>query len=306
MLQRLTLLLCGLLACSAFGAESKLDEAKRHFLKGKELYDDGDLAGALNEMERSYAAASNFKLLYNIGQIQAQQQNYSAALKNFRQYLVDGGAEVTDARRAEVLKEIDKFRTRVAELTVLTPDGAEVTVDDVVVGKAPLGGPVVVNIGKRKVAASLPNHVPATKIVDVVGLEAVTVSLQPQALVAPSDGSVNISRAEPVVEKRLPVWVPWAGAGALTVATVVVGLLAASAWDAQVKLMATFGITSAKQNSAAELTRSRALVADILGITAGAAILGSVIYTAVSFGSDGQKTVRLSPTLGGLSVSGVF
>lgn len=294
-------------------AETKADEARKHFNRSKELFDDGDFAASLNELERAYAAVPNVKLLYNIGHVQGLLQNYAEALKTFRRFLVEGGAEITEARRGEVLREIDKFRVRVAELTISAPDGAEIAIDDVVIGKAPLAEPVTVNIGRRKVSAALANHFPVSRVVAVAGLESVNVKLTMQSMLADATTRTAVNSVERVATTApatpkgsapLPVWVPWAGAVLLGGGSAVVGALAGGASKTQTTLIDTFGTTRPQLDAALSKTRTLALTTDILlGCTA-AAVVGSIIYTIIRL--TDQQVVALGFGGSSLVLSGTF
>ncbi len=318
-LDRLALLAAltgALLAAAAEPVRSPAEEARRHFQLSKDLYADGDLPGALNELERSYAAVPNYKLLYNMGQIQAQLQNHAAALRSFQRFLGERNATISDARRAEVQREIDKLRTRVAELTIVTvPAGAEVSVDDVPMGKSPLPGPLTVNGGRRRVTATLQNHFPAVRQVDVVGLDALTVKLELQPVVAEPAATAaapataapgaTTERAAPAVtaqvaeaKGRFPLWIPWVGTGVLAAGAGVAGVMTAVSTAQQAKLKGTFPITAAQQDAAASATRGWALATDVLTGAAVAAAAGSLAFTLlrgpdappppVSLGVDGR------------------
>lgn len=309
---RLTIVVCIVLSAASAHAESKADEAKRHFSRSKELYEDGDFVGALNELERAYTAVPNFKLLFNIAQIQAQTQNYAGALRSYRRFLLEGGSEVPDSRRAEVLKEVDKFRTRVAELTIVCSEGAEVSVDDVVVGKAPLADPVTVNIGRRKISATLPNHFPVTKFVDVAGLDMLNVKLEFQSVVTQSAGDpAKVAQVDKAVEpakpaRPLPAWVPWIGAVALGGATAAMGIVSLNSSKEQTALLNTYGVTRAQLDAAASKTRTQALVTDILGGCTAAAAVGSLLYTLFRPSDDTPPAVSLGLSVNSLFVSGSF
>ncbi len=302
---RLIPLLIGVaLAAPSLAAETRAEEAKRHFARSKELYEDGDFVASLNELERAYAAVPNFKLLYNIGQIQAQLQNYAAALKSFRQFLADGGSEVSEARRAEVLREIEKFRIRVAELTISSVDGAEIAIDDVVVGKAPLSGPVRINVGRRKLTATLADHFPVTKYVEVAGLDQLNVKLDLQPVVTASRSAATrpplaVVKDEP--SARLPAWVPWVGTAALGAGTAVVGVLAFQSSAEQKKLLGTYGITRNQLDAVSSRTRTEALITDILAGCTAAAAIGSLLFTLLRAPDAPAPTVSV-----GLSSNAVF
>jgi PEGA domain len=307
------LIISMLLSLVAHGVEpvkGNVDEAKKHSQRSRELYEDGDMAGALNELSRSYAIIPNYKLLYNMGQIQAQQLNHAGALKSFQDFLKEGGVEIPEARRLEVQKEIEKLRTRVGQIEiVVNVSGAEISVDEVVVGVSPLAFPVVVNGGKRKVSVSLQNHFPQSKIVDVLGLETAKVQLELQSIatVAPEKQPVSVIEDAKPKTPAFPIWIPWAATGALAVGTVVSGIVTLGAQTKQKQLIETFGISADQQSAAQAATRTGALVTDILGAATIAAGIGSLIYT-VTRGSDAapQTITSLGIDGNGIVVTGAF
>jgi hypothetical protein len=164
----------------ARGAEpdTHAQEASRHFHRGVELSEESDWRAALIEFERAYAIEPNFHVLYDIGQCRYQLHDYPGALEAFKSYLADGGELVSPERRATVQSDIDSLKGRVAFLRILTREvGAEVSVDDVVVGTTPLAAPVAVSAGRHKVAASKAGDSGEVRYVDVAGEEAVNVTL---------------------------------------------------------------------------------------------------------------------------------
>ncbi len=287
-------------------------EAKKHFQRSKDLYEEGDFAGSLREVERSYALVPNYKLLFNIGQIHAQTQDYAAALKSFKKFLVDGGDDIAESRRADVLKEVDRLRTRVAELTIIVNQpGADVAIDDVPVGVSPLPGPVTVNVGRRKVTATLGNHFPFTKLVEVAGLDQLNVKVDLMPLVTTPVATTPTTTPEPTpalmavaptpIAKpfRLPLWLPWVGAGALAAGAGVVSALAWQSSGSQRRLVDMYGVTRATLDAAATRTRTLAMVAD--GLWAGTAAVGvaALLYTLFRSPDDPpqpQGTLTLIPT----------
>ncbi|MBI5547551.1 MAG: hypothetical protein HY901_27020 [Deltaproteobacteria bacterium] len=303
-----------------------IEQAKKHFQLSKELYDEGNFYAALNELQRSHELVPNYKLLYNLGQIHAQLQDYSNAILSFRRFLVEGGGEVPDARRLEVLKEIEKLQVRVAEMTIESESGAEISVDDVAMGKAPLPGPLTVNVGRRKVTASMVGFFPATRFVDISGLDRLTVKMTLQPMVtttaeqkrespAVSDEAL-IAKVEP--PQKLPLWLPWTGTGLLVVGTAVSGILAKQSADDLEAKRATYPLDAQSGpetlRELASTTRTRALITDILGGCAAAAAIASTLYTLLR-ASDGEAAPAGNPTPqafsigvgpGGVAVAGSF
>lgn len=68
---------------------SAIEEAKRHFAKGKELYDAGDKKGAVEEFKEAYKLTRNPLLLYNIGLVYDELGDGSLALHYYQKFLSD-------------------------------------------------------------------------------------------------------------------------------------------------------------------------------------------------------------------------
>jgi hypothetical protein len=153
-------------------------EASKHFQHGVELSEDGDWRAAVIEFERAYAIAPNFRVLYDIGQCHYQLHDYPAALDAFRRYLAEGQALVPSERRAKVESDVDSLKGRVASLRLsANVDGAEVGVDDMVIGTTPIAAPVVVSAGRHKLTASKAGLPAVVRYVDIAGEETLDVAL---------------------------------------------------------------------------------------------------------------------------------
>ena len=92
-------------------------EVDERFRRGVEFYQAGDYKLALIEFERVYQIAPSYKYLYNIGQVNLQLNNYARAQIALRDYLCGGGSEIAEARRAEVLGDLEGLRKRTAQRT---------------------------------------------------------------------------------------------------------------------------------------------------------------------------------------------
>lgn len=160
--------------------KAQQQEAATRFKKGLELFKEGDYHAALIEFRRANELAPNFNVLYNIGQVYFQLQDYPNALTSLQRYLEEGGNGIPASRRADVEKDINKLKARVAtlEITSAVPD-ADVTIDDVAVGKTPLSKPIMVSAGRHKVTISKSGFTPATKIVEIASAEKQPVALDP-------------------------------------------------------------------------------------------------------------------------------
>jgi hypothetical protein len=206
---------------------SPTDEAIARFKRGLELYGDQDYAGARVEFRRAYELSPNYRVLFNIGQVCFQLNDYACALGSFEKYLAEGGEEIASERRAEVQRDIDKLQTRVGRLEIVTnvPD-VDVSVDDVYIGRTPLEQSLIVSTGKRRIAASKPGRISVVKIVDVAGTDSLRIALD-----LPDANPPPIAEAPPPPPPTPSRWttLSWVGVGtaaALGVASGVTGVMA--------------------------------------------------------------------------------
>ncbi len=106
-------------------------------------------------MQRAYDMSGNAALLFDLGQIQYQLQDYPGALSAFTKYLASNKGEIPPARVDEVQKDIERLKGRIGSLRITSNKrGAQILVDDVVVGTAPLSEPVLVGAGRHKILAT--------------------------------------------------------------------------------------------------------------------------------------------------------
>lgn len=296
----------------------QLEEAQRRYERGKEFYEESDFSAALVEFQRAYELAPSYRLLYSIAQVQYQLQDYPGALRSFQQYLQEGQADITAQRREEVQREVERLRSRVAFLDIVTqPVGARVSVDDQPVGRTPLSEPVMVSAGRRKVTAELPGEPPVTRMVDVAGQDSVQVKLdfapppaQKPAAVTEPVASAPVAtpglaaRAEP---RGFP-WKMWTATGALAVGAGVTAVLANGAASDLKTQRDTFGVTRAQLDDASSNAKTLALTSDIL---TGATVVAAGISAFMTF-SGGSSSEASAPSVtvgvgpGSVGVAGAF
>lgn len=204
---------------------ANMEEARKHYERGLQLTNEENYEAALVEMERAYQLAPSYRIQYNLGRIHRQLNNYSAALRAYETYLQEGGANIPSERRAEVEKDLTVLKTRIASIEVVTNvPGADVSIDDVPIGKTPLTRTVVVNPGRRRVSASKPGYAPAAQVVTVAGTDALVVRLDLVDLRRPAERPVDYG-------PRNRALVGWGITGALTITSVVMGVVALNAND---------------------------------------------------------------------------
>ncbi|HRI72204.1 MAG TPA: PEGA domain-containing protein, partial [Polyangium sp.] len=165
-------------AAAAEPTKEAKEEASRRFQRGRELFNEGDYRTALVEFRRAYELAPNYVVLYNIGNVQFQLSDYAGALDSFEKYLAQGGANIDPKRKADVDKDIEKLRSRVARVEISTsvPD-ADVTIDDLPIGKTPFGKSIVLNPGRHRIVAVKEGRVTASQTVDVASGDTPSVKL---------------------------------------------------------------------------------------------------------------------------------
>jgi hypothetical protein len=170
-------------------------EARMRFDLGIKLFNDGDNAGALAEFERANRLLPNPVVLYNIGLVYAAMGRSVDAVTTLDQVLASPGA-VTGEKLVRARATRDQQAQRIAELWITTSVPAAVDVDGVVVGQAPLPGPIKVTSGVHQVGAVATGYVPARKEVTVAGGTREDVTLSPAPM--------QILMAHSIVRTHLP------------------------------------------------------------------------------------------------------
>ncbi len=265
------------------GPSDTVTEARAHFRKGLELYQDGDYRAALIELERAYALEPRYRLLYNLGQVAYALRNYVDAEKYFTEYLEKGKDEIAADRRADVEGDLERLRGRIATVRFqANRPGARITIDDRTLGVATNVTPVRVSAGAHHVTAELSGYAPVHQEVEVVGGDELTVTLAfgPRLSDAPGAGQkANDSGV------RWPLWTGIA-TGAFGIAAGAMGYWAIqdqNAYDAALGRRTSRG----ELDDIAGRARTKALLSDVF---LGTAIVGGVVTVILLVtGSKSEK-----------------
>ena len=150
-------------------SETLTGEAKADYEAGKLLFGDGDYAGAEIKLQSAYDKSQDARLLWNVAACEKQQRHYAKTIALVHRYLDTGGALLTDQDRAEAKALLDAIESFTVKLTIVTEPGAEISIDDEVVGTAPLDHPIVVDLGNRKISVKKAGFKDAVKEVPVGG-----------------------------------------------------------------------------------------------------------------------------------------
>jgi len=208
------------------GTPASTEQARQHFSRGVELYKEGSLDAALAEFEKAYEEKSDYRLLYNLGQVQSERQDYAAAIRYFRKYLQDGATEIAPDRRAAVEESLRSHLARVAEVWVTTNVASgELLVDGFVVERLPLTAAVQVNAGIRELNVRAGGRAGTPRRLTLVGggTERLRIEVESAPPVATDEPipAANTSHALP-----LKAWVAFGAAGLLAGSAVGFGWMA--------------------------------------------------------------------------------
>ena len=287
-------------------------EAHRRFQRATELFEENNLAGALAEFRRAYSIAPTYKILYNIGQLCYLLQDFPCAFDSLTRYLGQGGNEVSGPRREEVQRDLARLQPRVAKLRILADQpGAEVTVDNVSVGRTPLSDPVLVVAGRPQIRVTLAGHVPVTRVVEVAGMDTATVEVQ----LALADPTAPPTRAEPVVvaaaptaaprEARAPTPVfPWIATGVLAAGAGTTGALALWSSSDLEKKRGQVPADEADLDRRSRRTRGLAIATDVL---LGATVVAAGVATYLTITRPARReSFAVSVGPGSVEIAGSF
>ena len=287
------------------GNDERAQEARVRYERGMQLYGEGASEGALVEFERAYQLAPSYKLLYNIALIRLQLNDYAQALKGFQEYLAEGGTEIPSVRRSEVERHLANLKSKVGRVELITgARGADVLVDDVVVGRTPLTEPLVLNPGRRRITISR-GGLSSTSVVAIAGQDSLKVEL---SLDTPTPTPTPTAQARvaapqksaPASPSRAPMYVSWSITAGLAAATTVVGILALGAMSDLEEERRTVPTTRAELDAAEQKMMNLAVATDVLlgaTVIAGATAMYFTLSKPSTEGSSGQGVrVGFGPT----------
>lgn len=283
-----------------------------HFQRGVDLYREGSYDGALVEFERFLELTGNYKILYNIAQVQVQRHEYVEAVARFEEYLRRGAAAIPAERRQSVKDDIKDLSYRIAKLDVdLNVDGAQLFIDGRLYGTSPFVDPLQVNVGTLRLRIEKVGYSALDRTVSVVGGERTRVILK---LVeepaggenAPSVVAVPVGASAPR-RNYTPFWVGLSTTVALAAATTTFGILSLSARSLLDERLGSQPGDSKRIESARDKLRLRAMLTDGFGIATLLAA-GTTVYFLLDAAEErpaGPATAfGISP--GAVRVSGTF
>jgi tetratricopeptide (TPR) repeat protein len=202
-------------------------QAHQRFETGMKLYEDGDFSLALLEFERAYALIPEYRVLYNIGQLNIQLGRYARAVKRLRQYLVEAGPRVSEERRKAVESDLEMLAARTATMFVhVNVAGAEIALDNDVIGSSPMHEPALVDAGEHRLSVRKRGYETRTESVALTGRDHATFTFnllqeqQPSSIARTVviDHPSGVSTDTAAIRRAQLLTAGWAGTGLLGIA----------------------------------------------------------------------------------------
>jgi len=279
--------------------------------QGTKLYQQGDVAGALEKFNAAYAAYPSPKLMFNIAQANRDLGRPVEALEAFEKFLA-GAADASSETVADVRRSVAELQGRLGRIQIdCETAGAEVSVDGKSVGLTPLPDPIWATPGHHQVTAKHASAAPAIEDADVSAgsVSTVTMRMLPLAVpvVAPAPkaaSSFDVQAAPPSSSTSEGWWLgrkwTWVAAGStvlLAAGAITAGALMQSKFDS---LRSSCGAGNPDRpgcsQSDIDSVTSRQTMANVFwGLTAAAAVT-----TGVLFFVEGRP-VSAAPMAGGVT-----
>ncbi|MBN2527976.1 MAG: tetratricopeptide repeat protein [Deltaproteobacteria bacterium] len=294
---------------------SSKSDAIASFKRGVQSFDNKDFEGALAAFQKAFELNPSWKLLYNIAHCQAALKLYGLAVVTFERYLAEGGDNVPEVRRDEVLDELGRMRKMIGDIEIVAPEGVDVYVDDIHRGVTPLPAPVSVSAGRMHTIVLKENDEVLLTVEKIVRGETVSeVMYEPRkTLEEPVASSPAVDQEPPKVEMKFtapvqtgrrklspaPFWVAAGTTAVLGGATVALVVLVGNGKDNQ----------SSKADADTLNTMRKIGIGTLFG-TAGAGITAAILAAFTNFRGDRLSTPPVSvygtPSEGGLVLLGSF
>jgi len=283
---------------------TEVTEARQRFARGVDLYKEGSFDAAFAEFTKAYELVPNYRVLFNLAQVQSERHDYVASLQLFEKYLKEGGNEISAERREQVGREITALKGRVAQLTVAADvEGAELLIDGVSAGTLPLKEPVLVSAGVRQIQIRKSGYETTTRTETIAGGDAPHYDFKLVAVpgaaasAAATPASSELAGLPPEPEKassNAPFWITLATTAVFTGGAITFGVLAHNADQKLDKELDTFPMNQSSVDDARSTLKQDALLTDIM---TGAAVVsgGFCLYFALSHSSGHSSSGQSKP-----------
>jgi hypothetical protein len=293
--------------------DATVSMARSHFQRGVALYRSGAYDAALAEFSRAYESAPNYRILYNLAQIQAQRQDFVQALELFERYLEAGAGDLPPGRAESVHAEIVELSQRTSRLRVdSNVDGARLYVNDRPGIALPLEHPLVLNAGIHRLRVEKSGYVDAARTVTLAGGDDLSLTLDPDPELeldeAPRRAELPVAIPDPPPAARTALWASLAATGALAGAALTFGVLTNRANSELSDRLTRYPANRASVEAERDRVRTLALVTDTFGVAAAAAAGLSAFFYFSSHDDKATSGLRaqIGPGASSLSWAGEF
>lgn len=291
--------------------EYGVDDASERFRRGVEAYREGSYDAAFAEFSKAYEIAPDYRVLYNLAQVQAERHNYAAALKFADDYLKHGEGQIAADRLEQVRTWLTQLKARVAILWVQCPLAtAEILIDGLPAAVLPLNTPLIVNAGVHQLQLRKQGYETVTRELTIAGGEKVLVELPmplelgiapatvvavettPEPELSAPDNALKVPEP-PAARSRTPFWISVISTAVLAGGVVTFGALAASLDSELDRELARIPADQARIDDLRSGLKRDAALAD--GFTVAAVIgAGVSLYFALTDGAP-EKPARRTP-----------
>jgi hypothetical protein len=160
-------------------SETLTGGAKADYEAAKLLYGDGDHAGALVKFQSAFDQSKDPRLLWNMAACEKNLRHYAKVMALVDRYLKEGGSLLVEQDRRDAKDLLGAIESFTAALTLeVSEAGAEVSIDDEVVGSTPLGKPIIVDLGVRRIKVKKEGFREASLSVPIGGSKEVSQSVK--------------------------------------------------------------------------------------------------------------------------------
>lgn len=296
---------------SGAGVEFGTDDARERFRRGVDFYREGSYDAALAEFTKAYEIAPDYRVLYNLAQVQSERHDYAAALKLVDDYVKRGQGEISEDRLEQVRSWMPQLKSRVGVLWVdCQLSDLELLIDGLPATKLPQTTPLLVNAGVHQLQLRRRGFESVTREVVIAGGEKVRVELPAPVEMGASSTTVvsveTLPEPAPAVDltphaaaasvDRTPLWISLISTAVLAGGAVTFGALASSS-DAE--LDRELARLPADRRRVSDLRSQIQLDAALCDVFAVAAVVsaGISLYFALSDSAETPHSSRNAPSV---------
>lgn len=134
-------------------SEEAVEKARQLFAEGSKDYQQKQYAKAYVSYVASWALKQHYATAANLADCEIHLGKYRDAAEHLA-YAIRLGPKDDAAQRKKLQAALDQMRSHIGTVTLtVDEEGAEVLVDEIVIGKAPLADPVFANPGRHRIRA---------------------------------------------------------------------------------------------------------------------------------------------------------